>query len=789
METDQHTKLSRDGFDEFNPGLFSDPPVSAYPVYAWIWNDSITKEGIISQLDGFVRAGIKGIYVLAEPKNFRPEKQRTPLEPDYLSDEYVGLLRFAYSSAAERGMALWLYDEGGWPSGGACGLVRKRYPDAAAKVITPRKRVLEAGTEYLPPDDIVAAFCGRTRVFRGFSAAKEVVVTEYCITEYLPNENFVNLIDEKTVDAFLDITFSAFGKLGSLLDKISLCFTDEPRLMMPAWAEGFDRRFSERYGYELSDWLPAVCGSAETLDEARVVADYHEFCRDEFRRVFFEEYAKRCEKYGVYLGGHLDQDNTLTTGMRCGHADRLPILRTFGIPGVDVIWRQIFPESQEEPERDEIAFYPRFASSAACQSGGKLALSESFSVYGDGVTPDQMRYVMNYQLARGINVFNFMSLPYGRKRGLALCMRPALCPEKPGFFNMRDFYTTCARESYLMMVGRPVRDTALYVPSEAVVSGKYEAAYKSFVLLGEELEKLGIDFDLIDAEGIRKAVEIDGCLRLGAAVYRHIVLPESSEIPADVLEKAARYPGRGEPLVRADERLRVFARESGSELIYAVFNESVERVTDELRLNASGNCCLLDVRSGKLFKRDPEGLKVDLAPGEAVFFILTDCDLTVSREDVPKLSLSSPVFVSARRFEVTTEGVSSRVADESEIRLDGFSGEVSYEFDFSPDRPLDGFDYALIELDLHGCTARVSVRGETVATAAGTPGVALIPTERLSDGKLTLTIANTAANEIAAKRDVFASWDDIDYNLYHPQTIVFERDSLFKIPDPKEVII
>ena len=790
MQNDKKRKLSRNGFDAFEPELFKTPPTSAYPVYAWVWNDTITPEGIRSQLDDFERAGIKGIYVLAEPKNFRPEKQRTPLEPDYLSDEYIGLLTLAYSCAAGKVMALWLYDEGGWPSGGACGLVRKQYPDAAAKVLTPRKLTLPAGVRYLPKDDVLAAFAGGTRISAGFNAEADTDLTEYFAAEYLPNDNFVNLIDEKAVDAFLDITFGAFEKLPrELLDNISLCFTDEPRLMMPAWADGFGARFMARYRYDLRDWFPAVCGGAKTTAEERAVADYNEFCRDEFDRVFFKKYAARCEKTGVYLGGHLDKDNTLSSGIMCGYADRMPILRTFGIPGIDVIWRQIFPGPTVDPEYDGIDFYPRFASSAAVQSGGILALSESFSVYGDGVTPDQMRYVMNYQLIRGINVFNFMSLPYGRKRGLALCMRPALCPEKPGFYNMHDFYRTCARECYLSQIGDRICDTALYVPSEAAVNRRQKAAYKSFIALGKELEELGIDFDLINADGVRDATESDGCLRLGRAVYRHVIIPENSEAPIDVIEKAARYPGRGEPLAtRSNKALRVSARRYSDGRIYTLFNESTEPIADEIMISDRGNCCLLDVRSGHLIERSADSLKVSLAPGETVFFLFTEREIATDKEELPELRLSSPVFLSARRFEVTPDGVSSREADESETRLEEFSGEVSYEFDVSCAHSIGRFGAALLELDLHGCTAGVSIDGETVATLAGTLSTALIPLDRLTSGKLTLTLANTAANEIAAKSDVFASWDDIDYNLYHPQTIVFERDSLFKIPDPKEII-
>ena len=38
---------------------------------------------------------------------------------------------------------------------------------------------------------------------------------------------------------------------------------------------------------------------------------------------------------------------------------------------------------------------------------------DQLGVYGDGVTPDEFKYVLNYQAIRGINIFNIMVL--GRK--------------------------------------------------------------------------------------------------------------------------------------------------------------------------------------------------------------------------------------------------------------------------------------------------------------------------------------------------------------------------------------
>ena len=34
------------------------------------------------------------------------------MEPDYLTEDYFNMFRFAYEYAADKGMELWLYDEG-----------------------------------------------------------------------------------------------------------------------------------------------------------------------------------------------------------------------------------------------------------------------------------------------------------------------------------------------------------------------------------------------------------------------------------------------------------------------------------------------------------------------------------------------------------------------------------------------------------------------------------------------------------------------------------------------------
>ena len=105
----------------FESALFRTPPSANAPVYAWPWNGPITRELIDRELDEMLSFGIRSVYVIPMPADFRPNNMRTPLSPGYLTDAFFELIAYAARAAKARDMTFWLYDEGGWPSGGACG--------------------------------------------------------------------------------------------------------------------------------------------------------------------------------------------------------------------------------------------------------------------------------------------------------------------------------------------------------------------------------------------------------------------------------------------------------------------------------------------------------------------------------------------------------------------------------------------------------------------------------------------------------------------------------------------
>ena len=93
------------------------PDADFWPIYSWCWSAKITEDGIVKRLDDMCKRGIRRIYVLPIPKEFTGIECEN--ETQYLSEEYLRLKAFLVKEAKKRDMKLWLYDEGGYPSGAA----------------------------------------------------------------------------------------------------------------------------------------------------------------------------------------------------------------------------------------------------------------------------------------------------------------------------------------------------------------------------------------------------------------------------------------------------------------------------------------------------------------------------------------------------------------------------------------------------------------------------------------------------------------------------------------------
>ena len=86
---------------------------SLRPVPFWSWNDKLNKEELFSQMQKMRDAGYGGFFM----------HSRVGLVTEYMSEEWLNLVRFCAEKSEELEQDAYLYDEDMWPSGYASGEV------------------------------------------------------------------------------------------------------------------------------------------------------------------------------------------------------------------------------------------------------------------------------------------------------------------------------------------------------------------------------------------------------------------------------------------------------------------------------------------------------------------------------------------------------------------------------------------------------------------------------------------------------------------------------------------
>ena len=285
------------------------PPVDFEPIYSWCWSGEITKEGVSSRLDEMEERGIRRLYVIAIPSEFTGiECER---ETRYLSQEYLELCEFLTSEAKRRGMKLWLYDEGGYPSGAANGRVVNENPHLKSLSIDAEGKIVESHRSAQPYPDLLKAES-----------------------------------TEKFIEYTHEVYKGYFG--GSLGEHFPVVFTDEARVPLfrktVAYSEELEALFEERFGYGMRDHFAALFDEELADDRSREVrADFHRLLGDLFSENYFGRIRRWCDENGILFTGHLGGDDVAFGNAKWGYYNIMKCLREMHIPGVDAIWRQIFP--------------------------------------------------------------------------------------------------------------------------------------------------------------------------------------------------------------------------------------------------------------------------------------------------------------------------------------------------------------------------------------------------------------------------------------------------------------
>lgn len=798
-----------DNDEKFDINSFISPDVSYAPVYVWVWNDVCTCEIIDAQLAEMQKLGIRAFYILPEPKEFRPDSMPTNLTPEYLSAEYFELCTYAVEKAKELGMLCWLYDEGGWPSGSACGKVLEAYPEYAQQVLNFYERSFSAGELYEKlTSDVLAAFLNdKETIEEGYIFSEDTVVTEY-IAEKV-NFGYPDLLKKEATEYFIEITHKKYAAFlqNELGKTVTAIFTDEPKAPLMPFNKELAEKYEAMYGESIFPHLPLIAKRITVTEEnVYVLHRWYDLCS----RMFCENFLLPCKKWanenGISFTGHLDKDhNPLGCINGGGNFNLMRALRCFDIPGVDVIWRQIYPENKTK-NKDEMnaynGFFPRYASSAAAQNGTKLALSEIFGVAGAAMTYDMMRYTVGYQAVRGINIFNPFNFPLGRKGQLLAQELPVFTANQPYCRFLGQFNRSTERLSYLSSLGKRVCETGLYYPvSDFQGKLKAEVIAKNFDYLGRALEDMTVDFDIVDDDVIQASYGADnGCICIGNAEYRNIIIPEGAFVPPETKTALDRFVQGGgrvsytlsdlKPVINADaEGLRAMHRKAKNAELFFLFREYGENADYRIHL-PSPNGYFLDLETGNLqsFKTENGYLHLSLAIGETVVIMLTDesFDAESKKEFSFKSDISdgfifrkkAELFCNENGFENINHSEKSlpvNLGDWADIIGNDYSGSAVYEKSFTIPTENIGKE-GIIDLGDVRYAAEVYLNGYPLGTALTPPFRLKIPANILNENNnLEIVVTNTSANWYV-HTDYFDKWNINELSEYFEAELNFAKD-------------
>lgn len=127
---------------------FLSPADEFSPIPFWFWNDYLTEEEIVRQINDFKAKGVNGFVI--------HPRIGIPKEIAYLSDRFMELVTCAVETAEKLGMQVILYDEGMYPSGSAHGKVVAHNHRYASRGLQLREYEVSGRLEIkleLEPDD------------------------------------------------------------------------------------------------------------------------------------------------------------------------------------------------------------------------------------------------------------------------------------------------------------------------------------------------------------------------------------------------------------------------------------------------------------------------------------------------------------------------------------------------------------------------------------------------------------------------------------------------------------
>lgn len=522
--------------------VFRDPPREYSLVPFWFLNDDLSEEELIRQINDFEAHGVYGF--IPHPRIGLPRSIA------FVSKEWFRILRICVDQAAKKNMFVILYDEGMYPSGSCAGQVVATNPRFAARCIQRREPGdIEADEEIIFQDDPWMYVHTRSRgTIRGLHWDSDDGQESAPPAADLLNPEATATFRRLALDRHYEELKPYFGNV------IRGIFTDEPSLLgrnaLPnvlPWTWGFDRYLKEQLGYDFVQHLPALFDVSHP-NHPQIERDFIQTLNRRLAETYYAPYSDWCEKRGIALTGH-----------PAGPCD-IGFLKYFHIPGQDVVWRYIEP-FKENALTGQQSTMAKCSSSAQRHYGRARNLNECFGAYGWELTYDEMLWITNWLLVRGVNMLVPHAFYYSLRDDRRNERPPDVGPNSPWWKNYKRYADYCRRLCWLLSEGKHVCEIAILGEIDFLPWRAARALFES-----------QRDFNYLDRETLLRECRVSAeNIQIRDMIYK-ILLVDSATGWDEEVEKKVREMSRSGRVVAFLEPIEGIPRAENRESLTVLLN-------------------------------------------------------------------------------------------------------------------------------------------------------------------------------------------------------------------------
>lgn len=484
---------------------FKNVPKNYRPIPFWSWNEKLDTKETIRQVEEMDNVGIGGFFMHA----------RGGLQTEYMGEEWFENVEACAAKCEENGMHAWAYDENGWPSGFGSGMVNGLGLEYQQKYLRCEKG--EKNGEYTIAN------------VDGYHFYFDV------------NPFYVDTLDGKVIKVFIEKIYDEYYK--RFKNRIDGFFTDEPQISRNGipWSFIMPEEYEKAYGENLIEHLPELFFDINDYKDTRV--KFWKMVTDLFSKNYMKQIYDWCMERNLGYTGHLVLEETLYCQLVSNGAC-MPHYEYMTIPGMDWLGRH-----------NTRTLTPYQVGSVARQMGQKQVLSETYAMCGHNVGHDELKWIYEFQMVRGINLLCQHLEGYSNRGLRKRDYPPAMFIQQPWWKDYKMFNDAMSRIGMLLTEGDDGVDVLVIHPMTTawtMYNGdvpayvneakkdcvnqiqKYSDEFMNMLIA---LEKKHVNFHLGDETMMERHGKVEGnTLVIGNKKYSKIIIPPH-EIFFDNTEK------------------------------------------------------------------------------------------------------------------------------------------------------------------------------------------------------------------------------------------------------------